>query len=210
MAKVRNIGDSSDQHNEQSENARTHATRAEQLRAQTAQAAANELTALPTGGQATRVGGMPISDQPTNPRLSTMKRSRGFTSVLHNRYFLRLWMAQLISQTALNAANFGLIILIQTQVKSFTATSGAIVMFSLPALIFGAPAGVLVDRLDRRTVLWVSNLLRAIVSGLFVLSLLADQSALIQAYALAFLLATISQFFAPAEGASIPLLVHPD
>jgi MFS family permease len=86
-------------------------------------------------------------------------------------------------------------------------------MFALPALIFGGPAGVLVDRFDRRTVLWVSNLLRAIVSGIFVLVLVANppphQPPLILIYALAFLLATISQFFAPAEGAAIPLLVHP-
>lgn len=58
--------------------------------------------------------------------------------------------------------------------------------------------------------LWISNLLRAVVSGLFVLALLSPQPALIPAYVLAFLLATISQFFAPAEGAAIPLLVQPD
>jgi MFS family permease len=146
----------------------------------------------------------------TTSSLTVNSPARGFTSVLRNPYFLRLWMAQLISQTALNAANFGLIILVQTQIKSVTATGGAIVMFALPALIFGAPAGVVVDRFDRRTVLWVSNLLRAGVSGLFVLVLLTHQPTLIPAYILAFLLATISQFFAPAEGAAIPLLVYQD
>lgn len=153
----------------------------------------------------------PIADLPTEPLMPQVRPSRGFATVLRNRYFLRLWMAQLISQTIMNAANYGLIILVTTQVQSFTATSGAIVAFSLPALVFGAPAGVLVDRFDRRKVLWVSNVLRAVVSVLFVLSLIANRStALIPAYLMAFTIATIGQFFAPAEGAAIPLLVHPD
>src|SRR5262245_47470502 len=54
----------------------------------------------------------------TGPRLHVATRSRGFASVLHNPDFLRLWMAQLISQTLLNAANYGLIILVTTQVHS--------------------------------------------------------------------------------------------
>jgi MFS family permease len=212
MARVRDARNRSEQEGSQSDATQRQAERAQAARNEAARARATELTALPTGGRATQAGVPHLGELATNPqqRISAPARSRGFASVLRNRYFLRLWMAQLISQTALNAANFGLIILIQTQVKSFTATSGAIVMFALPAIIFGAPAGVLVDRLDRRTVLWVSNVLRAAVSALFVFSLLADQSALIPAYALAFLLATISQFFAPAEGATIPLLVHQD
>ena len=136
---------------------------------------------------------------------------RGFRTVLRNRYFLRLWMAQLISQTIQNAANYGLIILIATRTNtSYLATSFGIVAFALPAVIFGAPAGVLVDRFERRKTLWVSNILRAALCFAFSISLFVDQKAILPAYALSFTIATISQFFAPAEGASIPLLVHPD
>src|SRR5260221_8791350 len=59
----------------------------------------------------------------------------GFRTVVRNRYFLRLWLAQLISQTIMNAANYGIIILIATQSKSVTATGGAIAAFSLPAAL---------------------------------------------------------------------------
>jgi MFS family permease len=134
----------------------------------------------------------------------------GFRTVLRNRYFLRLWLAQVISQTIMNAANYGLIILVTNQAKSFTATGGAIVAFSLPALIFAAPAGVVVDHLDRRFVLWMSNLLRAIASVIFVISLMINQNALVPVYLLAFFIAMIGQFFAPAEGAAIPRLVRSD
>ncbi|HEX6818638.1 MAG TPA: hypothetical protein VF120_09710, partial [Ktedonobacterales bacterium] len=36
----------------------------------------------------------------------------GFRTVLRNRQFLRLWMAQVISQTIMNATNYGLLTLI--------------------------------------------------------------------------------------------------
>lgn len=145
----------------------------------------------------------------THPAIEQGAEGRGFVSVLRNKYFLRLWMAQLISQTVMNATNFGLLTLITTEHKSLLATGGAIVAFSLPALLFGAPAGVVVDRFDRRTVLWMSNALRALATGIFVISLMIDPAALIPAYLLTFFIAVIGQFFTPAEGAAIPRLVHP-
>lgn len=138
-------------------------------------------------------------------------RQRGFRTLMRNRYFLRLWLAQLISQTIMNAGNYALIIVTQkTSSGGFTAAAGAIVAFSLPALLFGAPAGVLVDRFDRRLVLWVSNLLRAIASVAFALVLMVDVTPLLPVYMLAFFIALVGQFFTPAEGAAIPLLVRRD
>jgi MFS family permease len=131
----------------------------------------------------------------------------GFRSTLHNRYFLRLWMAQLISQTVQNSINYGSLVLL-TQSRSFTAVGGVIIAFSLPAVIFGIPAGVLVDRFDKRTVLWVSNALRALVSFGFVLTLLFLPQTYWLIYLLTFLISVIGQFFGPAEGSAIPLLVQ--
>lgn len=134
--------------------------------------------------------------------------SASFSGVLQNRYFLRLWIAQLFSQTNMNAANYGLITLVAAESGSLLATGGAIVAFSLPALLIGAPAGAIVDRFDRRTVLWVSNVLRGVATLLFVLSLWVDRRALIPVYALAFFISMVGQFFGPAEGAAIPKLVR--
>jgi MFS family permease len=157
-----------------------------------------------------RPGGVDVSDRQTDPQLPVPQRSRGFRSVLRNRFFLRLWTAQLISQTIMNAANYGLIVLVASQQGSVTATAGAIIAFALPAALFSAPAGVIVDRLDRRTVLWVSNVLRALASLGFVASLLISPKAVLPVYLLSFFTATVGQFFAPAEGAAIPQLVHKD
>jgi MFS family permease len=138
------------------------------------------------------------------------RSGKGFRTLLRNRAFLRLWIAQLISQTIMNAANYGMIVLIATQSESVFATGGAIAAFSLSAALFGAPAGVLVDRFDKRRVLWVSNVLRGLATFGFVVSLFIDSKALLPVYLLTFCIALVGQFFAPAEGAVIPLLVHED
>ena len=150
---------------------------------------------------------LPLADLPTNPRLVAIPGTGGFRAVLGNRYFLRLWLAQVISQTIMNAANYAMIILVSNEGGSVTATSGAIVAFSLPAALFGAPAGVLVDRFDRRSVLYLSNLLRAAACVLFVVSLLVAPGTLWPIYSLTFFIALVGQFFSPAEGAAIPKLV---
>ena len=113
----------------------------------------------------------------------------------------------MISQTIMNAANYGMIYLVTKVSNSSLATSGAIVAFSLPALFLSIPAGVLVDRFDRRLVLWVSNMLRALASAVFVLALLISADTLWPVYALTFFIAMVGQFFTPAEGAAIPRLV---
>ena len=161
------------------------------------------------GGEKAHLNGpAPLAPPHRRPRYAADSEG-GYKDVLQNRKFLRLWAAQIISQTNMNAANYGLITLIATETRSLTATAGAIVAFSLPALLIGAPAGVLVDRLDRRGVLLVSNILRGLASLAFVGFLLLDRTALLPIYLLTFFISMVGQFFGPAEGAAIPKLVKP-
>src|SRR5438128_10373593 len=89
----------------------------------------------------------------------------GFLTLLRKKNFLRIWLAQLISMTVLNASNYALLVLIEEVTGSTTLVGLAIICFSLPALILGAPAGVFVDRLNKRRVMLNSNLLRAIATA---------------------------------------------
>src|SRR5207248_2269651 len=76
-----------------------------------------------------------------------------------------------------------------------------------PGVPFSTIGGVVVDRMDKRLVLWVSNILRMITMLLVVVSLLYDRNNLWPLYVLTFMTALIGQFFTPAEAASIPLLI---
>src|SRR5436305_9681222 len=116
-----------------------------------------------------------VTEQETAPASAT-QRAAGFRKVLKNRNFVLLWLAQLISLTILNAANFGIIVLVNDTTHSVVMAGLAIIAFTLPALPFSAVAGVIVDRLDKRLVLWVSNALRMVTMLLIVVSLLYDRN----------------------------------
>jgi MFS family permease len=124
-------------------------------------------------------------------------------SVLRNTGFLRLWMAQLVSQTAQNGLMFTLLVLITARTESGVIGSVLVLSFMLPAVVFSLFAGVLVDRWYKRTVLTATNLIRVVICLAY---LVLDQSvpALI---VLTLVFSSVSQFFGPAESASIPMLV---
>jgi Na+/melibiose symporter-like transporter len=137
-----------------------------------------------------------------------LEEQRGsFLVVLRNRPFLLLWLAQLLSQIVFNAANYGVIVVV-TQVTGSTVMVGfAIISFTLPAVPFSLFAGVYVDYLDKRLVLWACNALRAIATALIVVALIWNPHTVIPLYFLAFAISLITQFFTPAEASSIPMLV---
>lgn len=147
------------------------------------------------------------TENPNAQAQQAQQQIASFRRVLTNRNFLLLWLAQLISQTILNAANFGIVVLVQDTTRSPFLTGLALVSFLLPGIPFSALAGVIVDRLNKRLVLWVSNLLRVLTMLLICASLLYNRTNLVPLFVLIFLTSLISQFFTPAEGASIPLLV---
>jgi len=90
-----------------------------------------------------------------------------------------------------------------------TAISLVILAFSLPAVLFGPVAGVVADRVNKRVLMSVLNLWRAVAVGLF-LVIQTDwhvETILVANYVIVFLFGIAGQFFAPVEGATIPLVV---
>ena len=147
-----------------------------------------------------------------------MTRGEGaFVTVLRNQSFLRLWVIQGLAQTAQNTINFTLLIVVRNIVETQdltqanTAISLLVLAFSIPAVIFSPIAGVVVDRVNKRTVMLVSNALRV----LGVLAFLAldpgwpAQITLISIYTITFFLGAVGMFFGPAQLATIPNIVQP-
>ncbi|MSQ23373.1 MAG: MFS transporter [Chloroflexi bacterium] len=120
-----------------------------------------------------------------------------------NGAFVRLWIAQGISQTAQNAVWYGLLVLVEEQSHSSTQLGITILSVIIPSILFGVPAGVYVDRWDKRLVLIATNLARALIVASYVVL----NSVLILLFAVSFLFSVVSQFFGPAELAAIPFLV---
>ena len=120
---------------------------------------------------------------------------------MRNRRFVSLWFAQIGSLLAANMALYALtLVVFALGGDSSTAVSLLFLAFLGPAVLLSAPAGVLVDRFDRRTILIVSNLVRAVAFGAIVI--FGDQLPLM--YLLIIIAATATTFFIPAEAAMIP------
>lgn len=125
------------------------------------------------------------------------------SSIFKNNAFLRLWLAQILSQTAQNGIFYALMVFIEQRTSSTMHMSFLILSTILPSVVFGIASGILVDRVQKKLVLVISNALRGVIVAGYILF---DQTfALI--YLVNLIFSTVSQFFGPAEAASIPMLV---
>lgn len=100
--------------------------------------------------------------------------------------------------------NFVLVLRVYQLTSSNTAVSVLILSFMIPQLIVSLFAGVLVDRLEKKVVMLITNAVRA----LCLLALIFFGSQLIALYIFAFVVSATTQFFLPAEVAMIPQLVR--
>lgn len=135
----------------------------------------------------------------------------GYAAVLRNPQFMSLWLAQIFSQFA-DRAVFVLFVAVLTTVQHSTIagreigaaqmTSWLYVAFTIPAILLSPVAGVYVDRWSNKAVLIVSNILRAGFVALIATEFVKHSPT--ASFTLAFLISIGSQFFAPAETASIP------
>lgn len=130
-----------------------------------------------------------------------------YRAVFKNVPFLLIWVAQLISQIAFNAGNYGLITIVTEVTGSAIMVGIAMICFTLPAIPFSLLAGVYVDYLNKRSVLWVTNAWRAVISFLTVIALILFPTTVTFLFILTVLNSIVTQFFMPSEAASIPMLV---
>ena len=141
---------------------------------------------------------------PTEPTTSN-----GFGALLKNRGFMLLWIGQLVSQLA-DKVFFVLIVALMENypppagLAQNSMYSTLMVAFTIPAILFGSAGGIFVDRLPKKLVLVGSDVLR----GLFTLLIPFLPRQFFILLLLTFAVSTVTQFFAPAEQAAIPVLVQ--
>ena len=128
-----------------------------------------------------------------------------FSSVFTNIGFLFLWIGQLFSQLADRIFIYVLMILAYNLTRSNIGVAVPLLSFGIPSLLFGSFAGVFVDRLDRKGIMIISDLLRG---ALILLIIPLVETSLTLIFVVSFFIYTIAQFFAPAETSSIPELVE--
>lgn len=120
--------------------------------------------------------------------------------------FRFLWAGQAVSNFGDAITHLTLVLYINHITGGSTqAIAWLLIALAIPMTTVGLVAGVFVDRWQRRRVMIISDLLRAVLTLGFVAAAVWDQLLLI--YALALLHASVSSFFAPARSAVIPRVV---
>jgi MFS family permease len=120
-----------------------------------------------------------------------------------------LWTGQLLAQVADKIFYVLLIILLKTggytpgQNTEHSMLSAVMIAYTLPAIVFGSAAGIVVDRFSKKQMLIACNVIRAVL----IVALPFLPKAFVVLLTITFLVSTVTQFFAPAEAAAIPLAV---
>ncbi len=129
-----------------------------------------------------------------------------FREVLSNRNFLFLWIGQLVSTFGDRLTQMALVALVYQQNPGSEIALAKLISFTIiPVFIIGPVAGVWVDRLNRKNVMVISDILR----GCLILSipLFIGMKQILFVYLAIFLTFSISRFFIPSKMAIIPDLV---
>jgi MFS family permease len=123
-----------------------------------------------------------------------------------NASFLLLWAGQFISQIGDRLAALALPWLVYTTTGSALGTGAVFALYTLPYVLFGAFAGVAVDRFDKRRLMIAVDLARAAL--VLAVPFVAGRS-LPAVFVLSFAISTAAVFFDPAKLAILPEIVSP-
>jgi MFS family permease len=138
-----------------------------------------------------------------------LRRPRG--GLWEHRDFLKLWTGQTISEFGSQISQIAIPTVAVLSLHASAFEVAALTTFEfLPFVLFTLPAGVWVDRLPRRTVLIVGDLLRAILLISIPVAYALGVLHLAQLYVVGFLVGINTVFFDVAYQSYLPALVERD
>ena len=129
------------------------------------------------------------------------KSAPSIFSVFRNRSFTLLWIGQLISSMGSALTALAASILVYRVTGSAQSVGLMLIATSGPTLVIGLIAGVYVDRFDRKRIILISDLLRAIL--IFLIPLLIPSN-INWLYVIVVLTSAITQFFDSAHASILP------
>jgi MFS family permease len=125
-----------------------------------------------------------------------------------NSNYRNTWLAQVVSEIGDYFNNVAVFALVMEKSGSGMVVSGVMLARAIPAVLAGPIAGVLLDRMDRKRIMIASDLVRAAIAFLFVLTIHQPGSWLL--YVLSAALMFASPFFTAGRAAILPSIATPD
>ncbi|MGI5499874.1 MFS transporter [Lentzea sp. CA-135723] len=129
------------------------------------------------------------------------------TSLSRNRDYRLLWVGQALSEAGTSASIIALPLLVLTLTDSAAASGLVLGVAAATQLVVGLPAGALVDRWNRRTVMLVCEAIQALAVGLLVLGLWWHVVGVPHVVLVVVVLGICRSLSEPAEDAALPAIV---
>ena len=127
--------------------------------------------------------------------------------LLHNRDFMLLWGGQVVSTLGSMASHVIFPLLILALTDSASAAGMAAALRFVPYLVLSLPVGALIDRWDRKRVMIISDLGRALAVGSIPIAMGLDALTLVHIYVVCFVEGSLFVFFNIAQVAALPRVV---
>src|SRR5579863_4128236 len=124
----------------------------------------------------------------------------------NNRNYRYTWSGQVVSEIGDHFNNIAVFSLALATTHSGMVVTGVMLSRAIPAVMAGPLAGVVLDRLDRKRIMIVSDLIRAVVALGFILAISAHSSWSL--YLLSALLMFASPFFTSGRSAILPTIAN--
>src|SRR5579884_1452852 len=132
-----------------------------------------------------------------------------FTELLkRNRNYRYTWIGQVVSEAGDHFNNVAVLSLAVAETHNGAVVAALMLFRSIPAVLAGPLAGIVLDRFDRRRIMIASDLIRGVVALGFILALGRNQIWLL--YVLSALLMLASPFFTSGRSAILPAIATED
>jgi MFS family permease len=125
-----------------------------------------------------------------------------------NRNYRFMWAGQIVSEIGDNFNNIAVFALAMALTHSGMVVTGVLLARAIPAITMGPLAGVLLDRFDRKRIMIMSDLVRALVALGFILAVTSHRIWVL--YAFSALLMAASPFFSAGRSAILPTIASPE
>nr|AAM47274.1 SpcT-like efflux protein [Saccharothrix mutabilis subsp. capreolus] len=129
------------------------------------------------------------------------------TSLARNRNYTLLWSGQAVAEVGFSASLIAFPLLVLAVTGSPAASGLVLAVDAAAQLLAGLPAGVLVDRWDRRRIMLACEAAQAVALGTLVVALLHGVASVLHMAVVAAVMGVCRALFEPAEDACLPKLV---
>ncbi|MEJ5202150.1 MAG: MFS transporter [Anaerolineales bacterium] len=129
-----------------------------------------------------------------------------YKRLFSNTNFLLLWLGHLIAYIGDYFILLAVPIVVERLTGSTLMVGLSVISEAIPMLMLGPVAGVFIDRWNRKRIMIMSCVVRAMLVLILLVVQRADQVWFF--YLVGFLMSTVSRFFSPAMNALLPLIVE--